>query len=87
MATDIAAVHGNAAWQKMRQMWDQSAASVGAAAGWAVGAVGAGAAAWAEAPAAGQHLYGGRMTDTRRYEAVQVTQVNTWSQLATTGHK
>ena len=58
----------------MRQAWDQSAPFGGA---------GAGAAAWAEAPAAGQHLYGGRMTDTRRYEAVQVTQVNTTTYMVT----
>ena len=52
----------------MRQNWDQSAVPAGAAAGM-MGNM------WAEAPAAGQHLYGGRMTDNRRYEAVQVTQV------------
>ena len=52
----------------MRQAWDQSAPFGGA---------GAGAAAWAEAPAAGQHLYGGRMTDSRHHQAVKVTQVTT----------
>ena len=61
----------------MREMWNQYAPSGAAGA--------AGAAAFAEAPAAGQHLYGGRMTDTRRHEAVQVTQVgmSIWSDYCT----
>ena len=60
-------MQGNAAWQKMRQNWDKSVPAGAAAA--------AGGAMFAAAPAAGQHLYGGRMTDSRHHQAVKVTQV------------
>ena len=51
-------LQGNAAWQKMRQNWDKSVPA-GAAGAAAVGGAAA-EAMWAEGPAAGQHLYGGR---------------------------
>ena len=66
-------MQGNTAWQKMRQNWDKAVNVAGSTAT----AVGGAGAMWAEGPAAGQHLYGGRMTDSRHHQAVKVTQVTT----------
>ncbi len=59
---DAAGPAGNAAWQKLREEWG---ASNTAATGKAN--------LWAEGPAS-HHLYGGRMNQQRRHEAVTVTQ-------------
>ena len=57
---NVVGAQGNTAWQKARQEWGASDVT-------------AGASMWAAGPAA-QRLYGGRMTDGRRHEAVAVTQ-------------